>query len=390
MEADDLGQPVPWSVSSGLGRNGRMLWSTRTHRKSVLDLFRQVKDRAIARLEEDRVMHQQAPVSVTKLGTKIEPNEASTILLVTTWRSGSTFVSELIAQIPGTFYSFEPLITFGHFIPGANSTLKSNYLSDIFQCHFPQSYLDYHQSSTSNLTGTFNFWLPLNNFKRMYQPIGSDLDTYTRYLALKGPSEYMFSQNFRVWEACQSVQNLGDDWNLCYNATLFNDLCQMYPVRLVKVIRGSVQEFSGMLSQFERLRIVFLARDPRGIVNSRRHVDWCEEDCMDLTSLCQGLDDNLDSIHALAQDFPSQIYFLRYEDLCLEPETHVTSLFSFLGHPVTAPIKKYILSHMTSSDKEMHGTRKVSKNRVFQWAQDLDVAKIRAIEGHCHSFMDKA
>ena len=32
------------------------------------------------------------------------------ILILTTWRSGSTFLGELLSMIPGTFYSFEPLL----------------------------------------------------------------------------------------------------------------------------------------------------------------------------------------------------------------------------------------------------------------------------------------
>ncbi len=31
-------------------------------------------------------------------------------MLVTTWRSGSSFTGGLLDQFPGTFYTFEPLI----------------------------------------------------------------------------------------------------------------------------------------------------------------------------------------------------------------------------------------------------------------------------------------
>ena len=42
-------------------------------------------------------------------------NTASTpiskkILVATTWRSGSTFLGDIIKSIPGVFYSFEPLL----------------------------------------------------------------------------------------------------------------------------------------------------------------------------------------------------------------------------------------------------------------------------------------
>ena len=36
------------------------------------------------------------------------------ILIVSTWRSGSTFFGELLTQYPGTYYSYEPLQYLSH------------------------------------------------------------------------------------------------------------------------------------------------------------------------------------------------------------------------------------------------------------------------------------
>ena len=43
------------------------------------------------------------------LGEEIPPTHAKKILIVTTWRSGSTFLGDLLNHYPGTWYSFEPL-----------------------------------------------------------------------------------------------------------------------------------------------------------------------------------------------------------------------------------------------------------------------------------------
>ena len=53
-------------------------------------------------------------------------------MLVTTWRSGSTFLGDLIASQPGTFYHYEPLahlsivqVRSGHLAVEAVDTLRS-------------------------------------------------------------------------------------------------------------------------------------------------------------------------------------------------------------------------------------------------------------------------
>ena len=43
------------------------------------------------------------------LGDSIPANKAKHILVITSWRSGSTFLGDILNHYPGTFYSFEPL-----------------------------------------------------------------------------------------------------------------------------------------------------------------------------------------------------------------------------------------------------------------------------------------
>ena len=42
-------------------------------------------------------------------GLELTGQQAEVVMLVTTWRSGSTFLGHLLASQPGTFYHYEPL-----------------------------------------------------------------------------------------------------------------------------------------------------------------------------------------------------------------------------------------------------------------------------------------
>jgi Sulfotransferase family len=57
------------------------------------------------------------------------------LLVVTTWRSGSTFLSEMLASHPAVFLHYEPLIYFGrHQVREDKNPVALQQLKDTFNC----------------------------------------------------------------------------------------------------------------------------------------------------------------------------------------------------------------------------------------------------------------
>ena len=62
------------------------------------------------------------------------------------------------------------------------------------------------------------------------------------------------------------------------------------------------------------LKLILLVRDPRGIMKSREKCDWCENsnfDCMNVSKLCQDLNDDYKTALALAKIIPKQVIVMR-------------------------------------------------------------------------------
>lgn len=55
------------------------------------------------------------------------------------------------------------------------------------------------------------------------------------------------------------------------------------------------------------VRIVFLVRDPRGTMQSRKHKKWCQEhtDCENPENLCRDLVGDHETAVKLAKEYPS-------------------------------------------------------------------------------------
>ena len=81
-----------------------------------------------------------------------------------------------------------------------------------------------------------------------------------------------------------------------------------------------------------QLKVVLLVRDPQGIYNSRKGLDWCKNDtCLDPSVICSELEqDMMDFTHLHTQQ-PDWFTLIRYEDLALNRERDAVKLLQRPG-----------------------------------------------------------
>ena len=193
-----------------------------------------------------------------KLGEVIPPINARHILIVTKARSGSSFLGDMLSAIPGTFYSYEPLLF--------KSPDNINLLKEVFTCYQNKEYFEHAKNWSMG-----------------------------------------YSKNFRLMHLCKSL--MAND-KLCYTKELYYSTCEMFPIRLIKTIRMSMEEAENLLLDQElgkTLKIVFLVRDPRGKFQSlKSRVKWCDlwKGVCDMKKICQALQNDLTASYKLKEKYP--------------------------------------------------------------------------------------
>lgn len=115
-------------------------------------------------------------------------------VIITTWRSGSTFLGDVINSVPGNYYHYEPLLGYGIMqirgAPHSESALRT--LKSLLNCDY------------------------------------TNLHKYLRF----GMSHvYLFTHNTRLWNQCEVYQQF------CWNATFLNDFCKLFPFQSMKTVR---------------------------------------------------------------------------------------------------------------------------------------------------------
>ena len=215
-----------------------------------------------------------------QLGDSIETNEARHFLIVSSYRSGSSFLGDLLNHYRGTFYSFEPL----HY--NENKIRKSK-LSDAEK---NKEYID----------------MIIQVFKCIPEK---------GYFQHAHEKRYIFQHNFRLWNVCENIAKstpTKKNVRTCYSPDIYSKICQMLPIRLIKTVRLPVNETRELFLDpqlKQSLKIIVLIRDPRGVMHSRSSMEWCtRKDCKDPFTVCKNLESDILAAYQLKQEFPGALF----------------------------------------------------------------------------------
>ena len=137
-----------------------------------------------------------------------ESDQVRNILIATSYRSGSTFLGELLNQYPGTFYYFEPL----HYY--SQKMVKENFLESLFRCQFGDS----NHGFLEHLRD------PKNSFLLSYH-------------------------NKRLWDSCKLLPQ-HERLEACFSEEYLNRVCPRFPLRLIKTVRLRVQSTKKLLGNY--------------------------------------------------------------------------------------------------------------------------------------------
>ena len=304
-----------------------------------------------------------------KVGQKVPDSSARHIMVVTTWRSGSTFLGDLLNHYKGVYYYFEPLHYYAKHRNPPQSEIE--FIESLLKCRYDQDNIGYlhHVSKPAN--------------------------------------KFLFkNHNFRLWNSCQ---NMLPQEMMCLLPEYLNKVCPLYPIKLMKTVRLNLRETETLIKDPSLdLKILFLVRDPRGTYNSRSSTaisNWCNKDqCADPEVGCQQMMDNINAAFDLETRYPGTIKLVRYEDLSMYPQDVVADMMDFLDLPMIEELSKYIETHTgaeklkTVRNKKTHkvehkknpyGTSRNSTATAFAWRDKLTFDHIQEIQDACEAPMSK-
>lgn len=115
-------------------------------------------------------------------------------IVITSWRSGSTFLGDILNAMPGNFYHYEPLLNFGikQIRDDEEAAQAIENLKNLLYCDFTDmaEYLEYGKTHT-----------------------------------------YLFEHNERLWSVCKDFPHF------CWRAKFLTPFCKLFPMQSMKTVR---------------------------------------------------------------------------------------------------------------------------------------------------------
>ncbi|XP_054272270.1 carbohydrate sulfotransferase 1-like [Macrosteles quadrilineatus] len=268
-------------------------------------------------------------------------------VVITTWRSGSTFIGGVLDSHPATFHFSEPLTDFRTVqVRGEPlGTLAVRALRSLLTCN--------------------------------YRVLG-------RYLERSKEYTWLSTHNTRLWAHCENHKDI------CYEPEFLTPVCRLFPFQSMKVVHIRLRLVEELLADPNlNVRVLYLMRDPRGVMSSRASLGWCRKspDCGSPTHVCADLVDDYAAALRFDKLFPGKFKVVRYEDMSLRPHEVMPEIFSFFGLQYHRDVQDFVKVHTTQNNKNKYSTFRNSSAQALLWRTKLDYRKVRQLQTTCRLAM---
>ncbi|XP_057330800.1 carbohydrate sulfotransferase 4-like isoform X2 [Microplitis mediator] len=264
-------------------------------------------------------------------------------VLIADWRTGSSFTGDIVNSHPANFYLYEPLRDFGNVhirdLPLVDAAIKNIY--KFFNCEFDK-------------------------------------------IHFVEPKQWIYKHNQDLGTHCVNQRDL------CSDPMFLTAVCRLYPFQSIKFVRLSL-ESAQLLLEDEHLgvRMILIVRDPRGVMQSRRRLDWCHNstDCSDPQVLCNDMVSDYKVAAELKKKYPHTFKVVRYEDLSLDPRHKAKEIFEFYGLNFHSNVEKFLETHTKNDLGSSYSSFRDSKKAPFHWRNDLNFSEVEEIQRVCSTAM---
>ncbi|XP_022659862.1 carbohydrate sulfotransferase 1-like isoform X2 [Varroa destructor] len=293
--------------------------------------------------------------AMLKMYRVIPPNEVRRVLIVSYFRSGSTFLGDILQTPLKTFYHFEPYhitgatrLRFGDISEGECARLFGH----LMRCEFDQ-------------LPEYMAWVSQNN------------------------NQFLVRHNQFLWRHC-TLKN-----NICFNATYMQGMCQRSPLQVAKFVRVPLRYALNFVREdpefAKSTAIVHLIRDPRAVLASRRHLDWCQDECARADALCSQMSEDVETFEELQKSHPKvTMVQIKLEELATDPFNQTRRLFQQLGLLYEMSTEAFLKTHTQHGSTDPYSTRRNSAAVAYDWQQRLSLKETLDIQHICGPLLLRA
>lgn len=164
--------------------------------------------------------------------------------------------------------------------------------------------------------------------------------------------------------------------------------CERAKVHSAKLVRLRMPTVNKLLSRDPEVKVIYLLRDPRAVLNSR-HRD-SRQKIPDMVSdsavLCPTMVTDFKAKSKIARDFAASILTLKYEDVVFDPDRSVLAIYEHLSLKTPRSVRRWFKESMADGEKRPGGSttrKKEPRDIAMRWKKDLSNDTMARINNNC-------
>ncbi|XP_033112297.1 carbohydrate sulfotransferase 1-like isoform X2 [Anneissia japonica] len=303
-----------------------------------------------------------------------ELTRSTNVILLASWRSGSSLTGQFFNQHEEVFYLFEPLKFLG--VQRVDQQKAATALKHMFRCEFDN----------------MHHWAERTSADILHRISSKSLISPTLCPSINTDSIGPASENRWMIKKCPPLVG-----------KKVSEICRSYRHKFIKVIRiANVTSLEELLKDTSlNVKIIHLVRDPRALYYSRldanknRPPDRSMK-LYDIVYTCK----STDGIMQLAEMSPTwmkgKYHIVRYEDIAMQPLKAAQEMYKFMGLSMTPSVRRWILNntasdHVIQSTRDrLYGLQKNSTAVAHAWRYRAPFSAVDVVQEACKAMMAKA
>ncbi|XP_053545108.1 carbohydrate sulfotransferase 5-like [Bombina bombina] len=303
------------------------------------------------------------------------------LLILTSWRSGSSFLGQIFNHHPDVFYLFEPARVVWVKIPNESAELLHYPIRDLLHSLFNCDVSPLHS------------YLPRNG------RYISDLSYWSESRALCSPPACTSAESTWSYDRPTCFQHCG-----YVPLEKMSEACKLHSHVVFKVVR--ILDLKVLLPLFEDptldLRILHLVRDPRAVTFSRKNFNLLNHDDFIVNG---GLEKNKKTsitevmakicaaqvaINKVGASLHKRYMVIRHEDLAREPLYYVRKVYSFADLNLFQEQEIWLNNVTKKNGQRQYGFMNfagVSREIAQKWRLKLDQNTVLTVQDVCKEAM---
>ena len=167
--------------------------------------------------------------------------------------------------------------------------------------------------------------------------------------------------------------------------------CQKRRVRSLKTIRMPMEIMDTLLQKDQDLKLLYLVRDPRGIIISRfknYQISKMSKKSMstEAKGLCERMLADESTYQNLQKRYPERITRVRYEDLAKHPLEEAQRIYHFTQRsPIPESVKLFLEKsmHANHDDGAFHTARANATDTAYKWRRTISQKLLEDLNALC-------